>query len=83
MKITNVNRVSFGVLNRRITDFYLTGKLDMWKGETKKSTIEIFKEFINNKLSSKYCILKDKETGNVVTKIVYYDKDGKVIPKVR
>lgn len=67
-----------GILKQHITHHYPIGHLEIIKGETSKSAIKIFKEYIANKLDLKFYILKDKKTNKIRTKLLHFS-DGKII----
>ena len=67
-----------GIFKHHTTNYYPIGRLEIIKGETNKSTIEIFKEYIANKLDLKFYILRDKKTNKLRTRLLHL-RDGKVI----
>ena len=66
-----------GILQQHIVHHYPIGHLDIIKGETSKSAIKIFKEYIANKLDLKFYMLKDKKTNKIRTRLLHFN-NGKV-----
>ena len=82
MKINRPSPVNFGILNRHIVRRFPTlGYIDIFKGETSKSLIEIYKEHTLDKLDLKFYLIKNKFTGKIRSRIQHLS-DNKVVKEV-
>ena len=60
---------NFGILKHHIVKHCPIGHLDVFKGETNKSYIQIFKEYVGGKLDLKYYYVVDKTTGKTKSRL--------------
>lgn len=82
MKVSNINnsyKPSFGIFKQRIRKDSFVGHLDIIKGETKYSAIEVFKEYVRNKLDLKFIVARNKTTGKSKFKLIHYNNRGEII----
>ena len=69
-----------GILQQYITRHYPIGHLKILKGETSKSAITIFKEYIANKLDLKFYVIKDRSTKEIRTRLIHIN-NGRIAYK--
>lgn len=74
MKVNNV-----GILRSVVTKHYPIGYVKIIKGETSKSTIEIFKEYIGSKLDLKVYLIRSKASGKVKKRLLHINPNNKKI----
>jgi hypothetical protein len=69
-----------GILQNYIIKSYPIGHLKILKGETSKSAITIFKEYIANKLDLKFYVIKDRNTKKIRTRLIHIN-NGRIVYK--
>ena len=80
MKVNKYNSYtpSFGIFKQRIRKESFIGHLDIIKGETKDNVIEVFREYLRNKLDLKFIQVRNKGTGKSKFKLIHYE-DGQIV----
>ena len=76
MRINKHNFVNFGILKKHVVKSNAIGDLHIFNGETSKSTIRIFKEYIRKQLDLKYYYIEDKYTGEIRSRLQHIYKNN-------
>lgn len=68
MRTNKTIPVHFEVLKNSVKFPVPKGHLCVTTGETEYREIQVFKKYVNSKLKLKFCVLKDKATGDIKIK---------------
>ena len=81
MRVSRVNPCSFGILRNVKVHHYPIGSVKVYQGETKKSFITIFKEYIGKNLDLKFYLIKSKGDNKTKSRLLHI-YNGKIVFKL-